>query len=1057
MTAPILSPFAMFKSFIAGILALVAATFGIHHTGISTRPTSLAQSAQTRSAQLAAADTPQRYPVSASTSPIYPPTPKPIGTAPQLSDLSSQGSQASPGTPSTPSRTINTTLAAQLANPFLAYATKADLASATAALQSEIAALGAPTAQVPQQVAAGGNFANPFAAAQSINNLAGVTITNPTITGLTASEIPAISLLNGVTGVLPLDSGGTGWANVNAGSILFGNGASALATSSNLFWDNTDGRLGIGTTTPTAILTLDSSSPNGTIMRVSNSSTGGHIYDWLSTGSGNTGGAGRLDLFDYTEGAARLSIAGNGNVGIGTTTPGSLFSVQGIANWTNATSTYYSTGGVNLTSGCFAIVGNCLGLANIAGTLATNQGGTGTTTWQTGSIPFFNGTNFAENNPLLFWDNTNDRLGVGTGSPFTQLTVPGYSTPVEIASISTGLTNPIAIYVQGRYAYVTDGSSGALIIFDISNPASPTEISSTVLGGTNLSAVYVQGRYAYVINQTTNNYHLHILDISNPTAPVVVSSISTGLNAPKAVYVQGRYAYVASAGNHSLVIFDISNPAAPVMASSISAGLSSPGSVYVQGRYAYVGDTGNNSLVIFDISDPALPVEVVSFSTGISHPQSIYVQGRYAYVTNFNNGGSLEVVDVSNPSSPVEAGSTAAGLTHANGLYVQGRYAYVTNAFSLADSRLVVFDVSNPDSPAEVGSVSAGLNSPSAPSVYVQGRYAYIMSGGNASLVIFDLGGGYVQQLEAGGLETGTLSVRNNFQALDGEFQGGLTIGNNLNVGGSFDLTASTFNATTTPGRNYSIFSINAASSTAPLFTTLYDGNIGIGTSSPDARLTVWGPDTASTSAFVVSNSASTTEFAVYDTGNAVLSGGLTQNSDERLKTNIQSLDASSSLSAIDALTPVSFDWVNGIFGGGDQLGFIAQYKQSSPSSSPQRARPPSPPTARSASTTAASSLRSLVPSKASPESPATLRPTSSRGWATPATASTTFSPARSTRKGFASARPASISNNSRRSWRARAEDHRSREAVTPAHQNRPRQTPRPSSNSMATTRQPSR
>ncbi|MGA8698502.1 MAG: hypothetical protein WB689_32640 [Xanthobacteraceae bacterium] len=38
-------------------------------------------------------------------------------------------------------------------------------------------------------------------------------------------------------------------------------------------------------------------------------------------------------------------------------------------------------------------------------------------------------------------------------------------------------------------------------------------------------------------------------------------------------------------------------------------------------------------------------------------------------------------------------------------------------------------------------------------------------------------------------------------------------------------------------------------------------GTIGIGTSTP----TVWGPDTASTSAFLVANNASTTEFNVLD------------------------------------------------------------------------------------------------------------------------------------------------------------------------------------------------
>ena len=60
------------------------------------------------------------------------------------------------------------------------------------------------------------------------------------------------------------------------------------------------------------------------------------------------------------------------------------------------------------------------------------------------------------------------------------------------------------------------------------------------------------------------------------------------------------------------------------------------------------------------------------------------------------------------------------------------------------------------------------------------------------------------------------------------------------------------------------------------------------------------------------------------DNGNAVLAGGLTQNSDQRLKTNIQPLDASSSLTAINALNPVTFTWIDPSKGG-VQLGFLAQ------------------------------------------------------------------------------------------------------------------------------------
>ena len=137
---------------------------------------------------------------------------------------------------------------------------------------------------------------------------------------------------------------------------------------------------------------------------------------------------------------------------------------------------------------------------------------------------------------------------------------------------------------------------------------------------------------------------------------------------------------------------------------------------------------------------------------------------------------------------------------------------------------------------------------------------------------------------------------------------------------------------TTTPTHKLSIWGAGtngffgvSSSTSGDIFQISTNGNVGVGTTTPYSRLDVWGPDTASTSAFAVVNSASTTEFTVYDTGNATLAGSLVQNSDARLKTDIQDLDGSSSLAEINALNPVTFNWIDPAKSSVPQFGFIAQ------------------------------------------------------------------------------------------------------------------------------------
>ena len=75
-------------------------------------------------------------------------------------------------------------------------------------------------------------------------------------------------------------------------------------------------------------------------------------------------------------------------------------------------------------------------------------------------------------------------------------------------------------------------------------------------------------------------------------------------------------------------------------------------------------------------------------------------------------------------------------------------------------------------------------------------------------------------------------------------------------------------------------------------------GKVGIGTASPAQKLDVAGTVNAS--------------------------GGYTQNSDARLKTNVRSI-APSTLDRLTSLNPITFNWINAVQGTSTQVGFVAQ------------------------------------------------------------------------------------------------------------------------------------
>ena len=89
------------------------------------------------------------------------------------------------------------------------------------------------------------------------------------------------------------------------------------------------------------------------------------------------------------------------------------------------------------------------------------------------------------------------------------------------------------------------------------NPSFLGSVTDAQLNGA--SGVAVSGNYAYVA--IADYYALVVIDVTNPASPSFLSNVnSTLLNGAKGVAVSGSYAYVASKVSNTLVVVDVGPP-----------------------------------------------------------------------------------------------------------------------------------------------------------------------------------------------------------------------------------------------------------------------------------------------------------------------------------------------------------------------------------------------------------------------------------------------------------------------------------------------------------------
>jgi hypothetical protein len=149
------------------------------------------------------------------------------------------------------------------------------------------------------------------------------------------------SISSGLTGVLPVANGGTNTTTLTANKLMVGNGTSEVLTPSNLHWDNTNSRLGIGTASPSDKLTVSTAASGGNtaakFVSTDNTASTNLIID-IENSAGKRlqlvgfGGSASGNFLGTTRAGNSFVVKAGGKLGIGVDDDYDLFLAAGFTS-----------------------------------------------------------------------------------------------------------------------------------------------------------------------------------------------------------------------------------------------------------------------------------------------------------------------------------------------------------------------------------------------------------------------------------------------------------------------------------------------------------------------------------------------------------------------------------------------------------------------------------------------------------------------------------------------------------------------------------------------------